>query len=162
MACARTRCFDQGQALRALVAHVPKKQNRRGWGPWDAPGRRRTYGTSTTRARLRQLGNVTSILRQKRRNAGSPAAKIWVTNLPDVTARPVVDAQRWRWTLELLMKEGKGTTGLGQQQVTNDPHRVERSVARSVMADRIIVKVRAQNIPKQGSWSLLTLQPHFP
>jgi hypothetical protein len=84
-----------------------------------------------------------------------------VTNLPDVTARQVVDVYRRRWTVELLIKALKEATGLGQHQVTNDPQRVERSVAMSVMAYLVIVKFRAQDIPEQGSWSLFTLKQHF-
>jgi hypothetical protein len=100
-------------------------------------------------------------LSKKRRNDGPKATKILVTNLPDVTARQVVDVYRRRWTVELLMKELKGATGLGQHQVTKDPQRVERSVAMSVMAYLVIVKFPAQDIPKQGFWSLFTLKQNF-
>jgi hypothetical protein len=64
-------------------------------------------------------------------------------------------------TIELLVKELKGATGLGQHQVTKDPQRVERSVAMSVMAYLMIVKFRAQDIPEQGPWSLFTLKQNF-
>jgi Transposase DDE domain len=161
MAFARTWCFDNGQSLKALVTHLPKKHYRRCWVPLDEPGRRRTYWTYTKRARLRHIGDVTIIFSKKRRNDGPKATKILVTNLPDVTARQVVDVYRRRWTVELLMKELKGATGLGQHQVTKDPQRVERSVAMSVMAYLVIVKFRAQDIPKQGSWSLFTLKQNF-
>jgi Transposase DDE domain len=161
MAFARTWGFDNGQALKALVTHLPKKHYRRCWVPLDEPGRRRTYWTYTKRARLRHIGDVTIILSKKRRNDGPKATKILVTNLPDVTARQVVDVYRRRWTVELLIKALKGATGLGQHQVTKDPQRVERSVAMSVMAYLVIVKFRAQDIPEQGSWSLFTLKQNF-
>jgi hypothetical protein len=51
-----------------------------------------------------------------------------------------------------------GGAGWGQHQVTTEPPRVERSVAMAVMASLVIVKFRAQDIPKQGSWSLFTLK----
>ena len=65
------------------------------------------------------------------------------------------------YNIELLMKELKGAVGLGQHQVTKEPQRVERSGAMSVMAYLVIGKFRAQDIPKQGSWSLFTLKQIF-
>jgi DDE family transposase len=161
MACARTWCFDHGQALKALVTHVPTKHDRRCWVPLDEPGRRRTYWTYPKRARLRHSGDVTIILSKKRRHDGPNATSILVTNLPDVTARQVVDVYRRRWPVERLIKALKGATGLGQHQVTRDPQRVERSVAMAVMAYLVSVKCRAQDIPERGSWSLFTLKQNF-
>jgi hypothetical protein len=63
--------------------------------------------------------------------------------------------------VELLSKEVKGATGLGQHQVTTDPQRVERSIAISVMAYLMIVKFRAKDIPERGSWSIFTLKRNF-
>ena len=57
-----------------------------------------------------------------------------MTNLPAVTARQVIDVYRRRWSVELLIKELKGATGLGQYQVTKDPQRVERTIAVALMA----------------------------
>jgi hypothetical protein len=161
MAFARTWCFDNGHALKALVTHVPKKRYRRCWVPLDEPGRRRTYWTYTKRARLRHIGDVTIILSKKRRNDGPKATKILVTNLPDVTARQVVDVYRRRWTVELLVKELKGATGLGQHQVTKEPQRVERSVAVSMMTYLMLLKFRRQDIPERGPWSIFTLKRNF-
>jgi len=56
------------------------------------------------------------------------------------------------------MKELQGVTGLGPHQVTKDPQRVERSVAISVMADPVLVKLRARDIPDKGPWSAFTLK----
>ena len=61
------------------------------------------------------------ILSKQRRNHGPKQTKILVTNLPEVSARQVVDVYRRRWSVELLFKELKGATGLGQHQVTKDP-----------------------------------------
>jgi Transposase DDE domain len=84
-----------------------------------------------------------------------------VTNLLHVKARQVVDVCRRRWSVELLMKELKGATGLGQHQVTKDPQRIERSIAISIMAYLLLLKCRARDIPKQGSWSAFTLKRNF-
>jgi transposase len=161
MALARTWCFENGQALKELVTHVPKQHDRRCWVPEDEPGRRRTYRTYTKQACLRHIGEVTMVLSKPRRHDGPNATKILVTNLPAVTARQVVDVYRRRWAVELLIKELKGATGLGQHQVTKDPQRVERSVAIAVMAYLVIVKFRAQDIPERGAWSIFTLKRNF-
>jgi Transposase DDE domain len=161
MALARTWCFENGHAVKALVTHLPKKHYRRCWVPLDEPGRRRTYWTYTKRACLRHIGDVTIVLSKQRRNDGPNATKILVTNLPAVTARQVVDVYRRRWAVELLIKELKGATGLGQHQVTKDPQRVERSIAMAVMAYLMLVKFRAQDIPERGAWSIFTLKRNF-
>jgi hypothetical protein len=84
-----------------------------------------------------------------------------VTNLPEVHARHVVDVYRRRWSVERLIKELKAATGLGQQQVTKDPQRVERSVAISIMAYLMLLKLRTHDIPKQGPWSAFILKRNF-
>jgi DDE family transposase len=161
LAFARTWRFENGHALKDLVTHLPKKRYRRCWVPLDEAGRRRTYWTYTKRACLRHIGDVTIILSKKRRNDGPKQTKILVTNLPEVTARQVVDVYRRRWAVELLMKELKGATGLGQHQVTKDPERVERSVAIAIMAYLLLLKFRARDIPERGPWSLFTLKRNF-
>jgi Transposase DDE domain len=161
MAMARTWRFDNGQAVKDLVTHLPKKHYRRCWVPLEEPGRRRTYWTYTKRARLRHIGEVTLVLSKQRRNEGPKQTKILVTNLPDVTARQVVDVYRRRWAVEVLIKELKGATGLGQHQVTKEPQRVERSVAIAVMAYLMLLKFRLHDIPEKGPWSVFTLKRNF-
>jgi hypothetical protein len=161
IAFARTWRFANGQSLKDLVTHLPKKHYRRCWVPLEEPGRRRTYWTYTKRACLHHVGDVTIILSKKRRNDGPKQTKILVTNLPEVTARQVVDVYRRRWSVELLIKELKGATGLGQHQVTKEPKRVERSIAISLMAYLMLLKFRARDIPAQGPWSVFTLKRNF-
>jgi hypothetical protein len=124
----------------------------------EEPGRRRTGGTSTKRARLRPRGAVTSIWNQPRRNPAPQPTKILGTKLPEAPARQVVDIDRRRWSVALLMKARKGATGLGQQQVTKEPPRVERSVAIALMASLLLRKCRAQDLPPRGPWRVLTLK----
>jgi hypothetical protein len=161
MALARTWCFENGHALKDLVTHVPKKHYRRCWVPLDEPGRRRTYWTYTKRACVRHIGDVTIVLSKQRRNHGPKQTKILVTNLPEMRARQLGDVYRRRWSVELLIKELKGATGLGQHQVTKDPQRIERSVAISIMAYLLLLKFRARDIPQQGPWSAFTLKRNF-
>ena len=161
IAFARTWRFANGQALKDLVTHLPKKHYRRCWVPLDESSHRRTYWTYTKRACLRHVGDVTIILSKKRRHNGPKQTKILVTNLPEVRARQVVDVYRRRWSVELLMKELKEATGLGQHQVTKEPRRVERSVAISLMAYLMLLKFRAHDIPEKGPWSVFTLKRNF-
>ena len=93
------------------------------------------------------------VLSKKRRNAPKQT-KILVT-LPDVTAGQLVVLYTRRWHVELLIKELKGATGLGQAQVTKQTQRVERSVALSVMAYLVLIHFRQRDIPHQGPWSAL-------
>jgi Transposase DDE domain len=161
IAFARTWRFENGQTLKALVTHLPKKPHRRCGVPLEEPGRRRTYWIYTKRTSLRHIGDGTLILSNQRRNHGPKQTKILVTNLPEVSARQVVDVYRRRWSVERLFKALKGATGLGQHQVTKDPQRVERSVAISSMAYLMLLKFRARDIPKQGPWSAFTLKRNF-
>jgi hypothetical protein len=100
MAFVRTGCFDNGQALKALVTHLPKMHDRRSWVLLEEPSR-----IYTKRARLYHISNVTIILRKKQRHYGPQATQILVTNRPDVTARQVVDVYRRRWTVELCQTQ---------------------------------------------------------
>jgi hypothetical protein len=161
MALARTWCCANGHTWKALVTPVPTHYSRRGWVPLEERGRRRTSWTSTKRACRRHRGDVTLILRKPRRHDGPKQPKILLTNLPEVSARQVVDVSRRRWSVARLIKELKGATGLGQPQVTKAPQRVERSIAISMMASLMRLKFRAHEIPKHGPWSVFTLKRHF-
>jgi len=161
LACARTWRFEHGHALRDRVTHVPKEYSRRCWVPLEEPGRRRTDWTDLKRAGVRQIGAGTIMLSQTRRNDGPNATKILVTNRPDVRARQMVDRYRRRWSVERLMKAWKGATGLGQHPVTKEPQRLERSVAIALMADLMLVKFHAQDIPERGAWRVFTLKRNF-
>src|SRR5215472_9033862 len=161
LALARTWCFENGQPLKDLGTPLPTKHDHRCWVPLEELGRRRTYWTDTKRARLGHLGDVTIILSKPRRNNGPKQPKLLGTNLPEVTARQVVYVYRRRWAVELLIKELKGATGLGQHQVTKEPQRVERSVAISLMAYLLLLKFRAHDIPEKGPWRVFTLKRTF-
>ncbi len=50
---------------------------------------------------------------------------------------------------------------MGQHQVTNQPDRVERSVAVAIIADRLLLKLRAKDIPADRPWSAFRLQRAF-
>ena len=160
MSLARTWKFDDGHALKDLVTHIRKDRFRKTWFI-DSQARRRVYWAFLKTTRLRHLGDVTVVLSKKRRNSGPKNTKILVTNLPDVNCRTVIALYARRWNVELLIKELKGVTGLGQAQVTKEPRRVERSVALSLMAYLMLLRFRHTDIPTQGAWSAFTLKRNF-
>jgi hypothetical protein len=60
--------------------------------------------------------------------------------------------------MELLFKELKGVVDMGQQQVTKDVGRGERSVALSIMAYLLLLRLKAREIPADRPWSAFALQ----
>jgi hypothetical protein len=162
MALPRTWKVANGQALKALVTHLPRWKSTQIRMPTVNTQRRRTFGVYAKRARLRHLGDVTVVLSKCRRNQGPKHPKILVTHRPQtVTAREVVGVYWRRWWVELLCKELKGVVGLGPHQVTKKPDRVERSVAVAIMAYWLLLKLRAQDVPADRPWSALRLQRGF-
>jgi len=160
MSLARTWKFEDGHSLKDLVTHMRKDCFTKTWFI-NSQARRRVYWAYLKTTRLRHIGDVTVVLSKKRRNSGPTATKILVTNLPEVNRRTVIALYSRRWNVELLIKELKGVTGLGQAQVTKEPRRVERSVALSLMAYLMLLRFRHTDIPAQGAWSAFTLKRNF-
>jgi Transposase DDE domain len=141
------------------VTHLPRRKYLQIRMPTVNTQHQRTFWVSTTRVRLRHLGDVTVVLSTRRRNDGPRQTKILVTHRPEtVTAREIVGVYLRRWWIELLMKELKGVVGLGQHQVTSKADRVERSVAVAIMAYLLLLKLRAKDIPADRPWSAFRLQ----
>ena len=162
MSLPRTWKFADNHRLAHWVKYLAKSHYRNTWfQPASQPRRRRVFWTYSARKRLRHIGDVTMVLSKKRRNDSPKQTKILVTNLPDVTARQTIALYARRWDVEVLIKELKGVTGLGQAQVTKHPQRVERSVALSVMAYLLLIRCRYRDIPAKGPWSAFTLKRNF-
>lgn len=162
MACARTWCFEDGRSLRDLVTHLPYQYFDKVCVDTPNGRRRRCFWVFAKRTRLRHLGDVTVVLSKCRRNHGPQQTKILVTNLPkSVSARTLVTLYQRRWYVELLIAELKSGLGMGQHQVTKQVERVERSIGICVLTYLMLLKLRAQDIPAHGSWSLFQLQRNF-
>jgi hypothetical protein len=86
---------------------------------------------------------------------------VLVTNLPQATAHGTVAMYLRRWPVELFFKEWKEVVGVGQHQVTKDAARVERSVAVSLMAYLVLLRVRAKDIRPGQPWSAFALKHRF-
>jgi hypothetical protein len=156
---ARSWKFTDGKSLKALVTHLPRWHDQRLRLPTVTGQRRRTFWVCATRGQLRYLGDVTIVLSTCRQNDGPQQTTLLVTNLPEtVSARQMVAISLRRWEAELLFRELKGVVGMGQHQVTKDVGRVERSIAVSIMASLLLLRLKAQDIPADRSWSAFALQ----
>ena len=156
----RTRKFTNGKHLRDLVQHLPKScYHRRASHKPD--GRRRDYWVFLRRATLHNLGDVTIILSKKRRNDGPKGVKILVTNLTEASAGAILSMYAWRWGVELTIKELKSGLHLGQRQVTKEAERVRRSVALSVLAYLLLVRLYGRDEALTQAWSLFKLKERF-
>jgi hypothetical protein len=155
----RTWKLANGQHLRDLVTHLPLHHYRQIRVPLVVPTtRRRVFWTFAKPAQLVQVGEVTVVLSRRRRNDSPKHTKLLVTNLPHATAHLPVALYLRRWPVELCIKELKSVVGLGQHQVTKDAARVERSVAVTVMASLLLLRLRAKQIKPSTSWSAFTLK----
>ena len=156
----RTRKFADGKHLRDLVQHLPKSCYARR-ASYKPNGRRYDYWVFVRRATLHNLGDVTIVLSKKRRNDGPKRVKIIVTNLTEATAGTILSIYAWRWGVEVTIKELKSGLHLGQMQVTKEAERVTRSVALSVVAYLLLVRLYGHNEALSKDWSLFKLKERF-
>jgi hypothetical protein len=87
--------------------------------------------------------------------------KVLVTKLPQATAHGTVARYLRCWPVELFCKAWQEVVGVGQHQVTKDATRVERSVAVTLMAYLVLLRVRAHDIRPGRAWSAFALKYHF-
>ena len=159
-AVARTRKFADGRYLRDLVQHLPKSQYHR-IKTSKPDGRRRDYWVYECRRSLKDIGDVTIILSKQRRNDGPKKAKIIVTNLEWATTSQSLSYYARRWGVEVTIKELKSGLHLGRMQVTKDAARVSRSVALSVLAYLLVVRLYGKETQSASEYSLFRLKHRF-
>lgn len=156
----RSRKFTSGKYVSDLMRYLPKScYSRRAIRKPD--GRRCDYWVFQKRVTLHNLGDVTMVLSKKRRNAGPKQVRLFVTNLEDVKASTVLSLYAWRWGVEVTIKELKSGLHLGQMQVTRDAARVSRSVALSVCAYLLLVRLYGRDGTAGQPWSLFRLKQRF-
>jgi hypothetical protein len=85
----------------------------------------------------------------------------FVTNLHDVNARTVLSLDAWRWGIEVTITALKGGWQLGQMHVTRDADRVARSVALSVCASLVLVRLYGRDEASGQPWRLLRRTQRF-
>jgi hypothetical protein len=159
-AMARNRKFTNGKYVSDLMRHLPKSAYHR-QATHKPDGRRCDYWVFQKRATLHHLGDVTMVLSKKRRNAGPKQVRLFVTNLHRVKASTVLSLYAWRWGVEVTIKELKGGLHLGRMQVTRDADRVARSVALSVCAYLLLVRLYGREEALGQPWSLFRLKQRF-
>jgi len=152
----RTRKWTHGKHLRALVQPLPKSCDYRR-ASHTPDGRRRDDWVLTRRATLHKLGDGTIVLSKKRRNDGPKKVQIIVTNLTAAHAGPMRSIYAWRWGVEITIKALKSGLHLGHMQGTKEAERVTRSVALSVIAYLLLVRVYGQEKTRHKEWSLFKL-----
>jgi hypothetical protein len=158
----RTWKLANDHYLRDIVTHLPLHHYHRVRVPPLVPtGRQRTFWTFLKQAQLRHIGDVTVLLSRRRRNDSPKQTKLLVTNLPMATARIVVAIYLRSWPVEICFKELKSGLGLGHAQVTKDVARVERSVAITLMAYRVVLCLQAKHIKPETAWSIFALKQKF-
>ena len=159
-AVARTRKFTDGKHLRDLVQHLPKSQYRR-IKTSKPDGQRRDYWIFECRRELQDLGDVTILLSKRRRNDGPKKTKIIVTNLDGASGGQVLSYYARRWGIEVTIKELKSGLHLGRMQVTKEAERVSRSVALSVLAYLLVVRLYGKEARDGREYSLFRLKQRF-
>jgi hypothetical protein len=159
-AMARNRKLTNGKYVSDLMRHLPKSAYRRR-ATYKPDGRRCDYWVFEKRATLHNLGDVTIVLSKQRRNAGPNQVRLFVTNLQDVKASTVLGLYAWRWGVEVTIKELKGGLHLGRMQVTRDADRVARSVALSVCAYLLLIRLYGGDKESGQPWSLFRLKQRF-
>jgi Transposase DDE domain len=87
--------------------------------------------------------------------------RLFVSNLQEVKASTVLNLYTWRWGVEVTIKELKGGLHLGQMQVTRDADRVARSVALSVCAYLLLVRLYGRDEASGQPWRLFWLKQRF-
>ena len=156
----RTRKLTNGRYLRALVQHLPKSWYYRR-ASHKPDGRRRDYWVFTRHATLHQLGDVTIVLSKQRRNDGPKGVQILVTNRPPASAGAILSIDAWRWGVAVPIKELKSGRHLGQMQVTKASERVEHSVALSILAYLLWVRLYGRDEALSKEWSRFKLKERF-
>ena len=156
----RTRKCTHGKPLRDRAPHLPQSgYDRR--ASHKPEGRRQDSWVLTRCATLHKLGAVTIVLSKKRRNHGPQGVKIIVTNLPAARAGAMLRLYAWRWGVDVTIQERKSGLHLGQRQVTHDKERVTRSVALSVLAYLLLVRLYGREEGSTKAWSLFKLKERF-
>ena len=150
-----------------MIYDIKNYVNEMGWFRYKkiwfiaSNGKRRCYWIYSDQVSLNVVGTVTIVISKKRLNTAPENAKLIVTNIPRIQARDVVKLYTRRWFVECLFHELKSACGLGHQQVTKEPERVERCVSMSMMAYLLILRFEYDKIPKDKHWSILTLKHFF-
>jgi len=119
------------------------------------------FGVSRTRLGLRDIGDVTVVLRKNGRNVGPKPTKILVTNLDEWIPRQVGSAYQRRWPVEQITRALKTALGLSGHQGSPEAGRLERSFGIAILAYWLRLRACHQEMLPGTSWSMAHLQQAF-
>jgi hypothetical protein len=146
--------------VKELCQSLQRKHFQRTWFTPAHSKRRRTCYVYTLQTSLRELGHVTLVFSTLAFNSGHKAIRILVTNTSFSTTKILALYQR-RWATEVLFRELKSGMGLAQHQVCSHPKQIETSIAIPIVAYNLLIKLSANEIPLQNSWSIFKLKQRF-
>jgi hypothetical protein len=158
---AKTWKFSDGKSLRDLANHLKKECYQQIFISKMLSNRKQSYWTFSKNVSLRHIGDVTIVLSKKRRNLGPKNVKVIVTNLPNVTAKQILNIYQRRFMIEVLFRELKSGMGLGKQQVTKNEERIEKSIGCSILAYLLILNMQHKDILPDQPWSIFGLREKF-
>jgi hypothetical protein len=157
----RTWKTEDGKSIKDLVTYLPRVRYKCTWIPSITGSKRKYFYVYGKRTRLRHVGDVTLVLSKKGRNVGPKKTKIFVTNLPQATARQVIYRYQQRWSIETIFKELKSGLGLGEHQVGENEDRVEKSLGIPMLSYLFLLRARKKDIQPGCPWSIFQLQNNF-
>jgi len=159
---ARTWKQENGESIKDFVKNLAYSFYKRTWiKHLTDKNRRKTFWIYGKTINLNHIGEVTVVLSKRWRNAGPDKTKIIVTNLPDVTAREVISIYQRRWSVEVIFKELKSGSGLGEHQVTKKEHRIKNSIGISIISYLFLLIACKDEINEGCSWGIFQLQDKF-
>src|SRR3990167_8281930 len=158
---AKTWKFSDGNSLKNLANHLKKECYEKIFISKTLSHRKQGYWTFIKNVSLRHIGDVTIVLSKKGRNLGPKNVKVIVTNLPNATAKQILNVYQRIFMIEVLFRELKSGMGLGKQQVTKNEERIEKSIGCSILAYLLILKMQHQDILPDQPWSIFSLREKF-
>ena len=158
---ARTWKLADGTHLRDLARYTTHTGSQRDVAH-KPDGRRKGYWVFRRTAWVRQLGQVTILLSNRRHNDGPTRIKLLVTNLPEATTTgTILSHYPRRWGVEVTFKELKSGLHLGQRQVTKEPERVARGLLLPVLAYLLLLRLYGREFTAEHGASIGQLKRRF-
>lgn len=156
----KTWKLSDGRHVKEIAENLERKAFQRTWFTPAHSQRRRTCYVYMMKASLHELGNVTLLFSKTVRQNGPTSVRILVTNASSNASQTLALYQR-RWYIEVLFRELKSGMGLGAHQVNTAFHQIENSIGVSLLAYTLLLKLKADSIPKDKSWSIFDLKNQF-
>jgi len=157
---ARTWKLADGRHLREVARHTPRSCYHR-IASYKVDGRRKDYWVFRRQARVKHLGDVTTLFSRRRRNDGPKRIKLIVTNLTQASTGQILSYFARRWGIELTIKELKSGLHWGQMQVMKTPERVRKALLLPIMAYQLLSRLYGRQMKPEEKFSFWHLKRRF-